>query len=91
MPTTDELKAAPRATVVELSAWPGRSTMWELHHYEHGQGTGMSVAVHKDLHSWLSDLEAAGYLIGFGWEIRGQDAPEEWPGWPVEESGESDG
>lgn len=83
MPTTDELMAAPKSTVVEPGAWPGRTPMWELHHYEYGKGVGRSLATHKDLHAWLGDLEAAGRLIGFGWEIRGQDAPDDWPGWPI--------
>ncbi|WP_433225534.1 hypothetical protein [Actinomadura formosensis] len=55
---------------------------------EPGAQIGVSVAVHKDLHTWLRDLEAAGTLIGFGWEIRGQDAPDDWPGWPIEQDGD---
>ena len=83
MPTTDELMAAPKSTVVEPGAQLGRTPMWELFHYEHGKPAGRSIARHQDLHEWLGDLEAAGRLIGFGWELRGQGAPDDWPGWPI--------
>lgn len=83
MPTMDELVAAAKSTVVEPTPSLGKTPMWALYHYEYGRPVGRSIAVHKDLHAWLGGLEAAGRLIGFGWEIRGQDAPDDWPGWPA--------
>lgn len=88
MPTSEELQAAPKATVVEPGARLGRSPMWELFHYEFGRAVGRSIARHQDLHEWLRDLEQSGRLLGFGWEIRGEDAPDGWPGWPVEQDGD---
>ncbi|URN01218.1 hypothetical protein LUW76_46845 [Actinomadura madurae] len=85
MPTSKELQAAPKATVVEPGVQLGRVPMWELYHYEYGQRTGQSIARGDQLHQWLTDLEQSGRMLGFGWELRGQDAPADWPGWPITE------
>lgn len=84
MPDADTLKAAAKCTVVEPSVPLARVSMWALHHYEHGKPIGGSVARGDQIHEWLRDLEAAGFLIGFGWELRGETAPDDWPGWPIE-------
>jgi hypothetical protein len=80
----DVLKAAPKATVVEPTAPLRSMPLWELYHYEHGKPAGGSFARGDQVREWLDDLERAGYLIGLGWELRGDPAPDDWPGWPAD-------
>src|SRR5207237_409916 len=62
--------------------------IWSLHHYEHGKPVGGSIARGDQVQEWLADLERAGYVIGLGWELRGEMAPDDWPGWPADEDDE---
>lgn len=85
MADVDTLKAAPKSTVVEASAPIGSMPIWSLHHYEHGLAVSRSIARGDQIREWLADLERAGHVLGFGWELRGQAAPDDWPGWPVDD------
>lgn len=89
MADLEALKAAPRATVVEPAPSLNAMPMWALFHYRYGQGNGRSIARGDQLAEWLDDLRGKGYLIGYGWELRDQPAPEGWPAAQVEATPEA--
>ena len=79
MSDVEALKAAPSATVIEAAGSLRSMAVWALYHYEYGKPVGKSLARGDEVGEWLSELKAAGRLLGFGWELRGEPAPVGWP------------
>jgi hypothetical protein len=72
------LELLPRVAVIEPEPAVLREPVYRIHYWQYGEQGHEALARGAEIDAWIRDLRASGWDVRFGWELRGQEAPEGW-------------